>query len=195
MKNFIDFLSESSLSRLYSKYKNFDSGTISASRNEYKKDVNKQRTLQLKTDLIKLGYSVTAVNGVYIENYNTPDAVEVHEKSFIVFDQYNEGHLKEDLERLGKKYEQDSVTYCDVKNSEYILIGTNKTGYPGLGVELKLGKSMFGKDGSAFSSIKGRPFVFESTPFGFFDYDCKRTSYPISTIRMLKYVDDFVLKE
>ena len=193
--SFKQFLNESSLSRLYKKYKDFDSGTISASRSYNTNEENKQLTLQLKTDLIKLGYSVTAINGVYIENYGKPNAVEVKEKSFIVFDQYNEGKLKDDLIKLGKKYEQDSITYSSVKDGEYYLIGTNSTGYPGLGKEVKLGKSMFGKSGEFFSSIKGRPFVFESCEGSFYDFDCTRKSYSKSVNFGLQRDKNFILKE
>lgn len=42
--------------------------------------------MRLKTDLIRKGYSVTAINGKYIENYGKPNATDVNERSFIVFD-------------------------------------------------------------------------------------------------------------
>ena len=48
----------------------------------------------------------------------------------------------------------------------YYLISTNECeeGYPGvgkIGVEVKLGKPIFGKDGEFHSKVNGRPFVFE----------------------------------
>ena len=54
-------LNESSLSRLWRKYKEFDSGTISACRGEYDKAENAKRTAQLKTFLVAKGFSVTAI--------------------------------------------------------------------------------------------------------------------------------------
>ena len=50
---FNKILNESGLSRLYRKYKDYDSGTISACRYGYNKKENKERTYRLKTDLIK----------------------------------------------------------------------------------------------------------------------------------------------
>lgn len=186
-------LNESSLSRLWQKYHEFDSGTISACRGNLTKEENKKRTLQLKTDLMKLGHSVTAVKGVYKENYGQKDEREVHEDSFIVFDQKNTGKLKEDLMKLGAKYDQDSITYTD--KTDYFLIGTNKTGYPGFHKEVKLGKPMFGKNGEFFSSVNGRPFVFESVGQSHYDFDCVPTSYNISTNMCLKKMPDFILSE
>lgn len=193
--DFKSFLSESSLSRLWRKYQESDSGTISACRGNLDKKENSQRTLSLKTDLIKLGYSVTAINGVYIENYGSPDAREVHEKSFIVFDYKNTGNLKSDLVKLGRKYDQDSVTFNSVKDGAYYLIGTNRTGYPGYGKEVKLGKPMFGQNGEFFSSVKGRPFVFEELIKEDYSFDCTMLSYNISTIQCLKKMDGFCLSE
>lgn len=135
------------------------------------------------------------VNGVYKENYGKENEKEVHEKSFIVFDHKNKGTLKEDLIKLGRKYDQDSITFNSVKDGNYYLIGTNCTGYPGISKEVKLGKPMFGKNGEFFSNIKGRPFVFESVISENYCYDCTMTSYNISTIYCLKKIDDFILAE
>lgn len=195
METYIVNINKKSLSRLYSKYKNFDNGIISASRASYSKDENKHRTLELKTALIKLGYSVTTINSTYIENYNSSNAVEVHDKTFIVFDQYGKGNLRENLIKLGKKYEQDSISYCNANNEECVLIGTNKTGYPGLEIEKKLEKSMFENSGEFFSPIEGRPFIFEVTVGGKRDYDCARTSYNLSAILAMIHFDDFVLRD
>ena len=65
----MNVINESSLSRIWQKYKEHDSGTISASRGENTKKQNQTLTLALKTELIKLGYSVTKVKGKFIENY------------------------------------------------------------------------------------------------------------------------------
>lgn len=190
-----EILNESSLSRLYRKYKEFDSGTISASRHYYTYKENHERTLKLKTELLKLGYSVTAIKGVYKENYGKPDQHDVHEESFIVFDYNNSKKLESDLIKLGMKYEQDAITYANASDGKYYLIGTNETGYPGLNIKMLLGKSMFGKDGEFYSKINGRPFVFESINHGVVDFDCTMYSYGMSTVMALKKLPGFVLKD
>lgn len=166
MKTFSEFrkeLNESGLSRLWKKYHECDSGTISAFRGERSKKENMEMSKKLSAALIGAGYSVTSVDGVYIENYNTPDAKKVKEKSFIVFDYKKSGNLKKDLMKLGEKFDQDSITFNSVEDGVYSLIGTSKrdNSYPGYKKEVKLGKPMFGKNGEFFSTVNGRPFVFE----------------------------------
>ena len=163
MKSFSTFISdmnESSLSRLWKKYQDCDSGTITAFRGEYSKKENLARNAVLGA-----GYSVTSIDGVYIENYGSANEKPVKEKSFIVFDHKKTGKLKADLKRLGLRYDQDSITFNSVSDGNYYLIGTSKRedSYPGFGKEIKLGKPMFGKSGEFHSSVKGRPFVFEET--------------------------------
>ena len=173
MKSFSTFISdmnksnltESSLSRLWKKYQDCDSGTITAFRGEYSKKENLARNAELKAALLGAGYSVTSIDGVYIENYGSANEKPVKEKSFIVFDHKKTGKLKADLKRLGLRYDQDSITFNSVSDGNYYLIGTSKRedSYPGFGKEIKLGKPMFGKSGEFHSSVKGRPFVFEET--------------------------------
>lgn len=91
--------------------------------------------------------------------------------------------------RLGEKYDQDSVTFNSVSEGSYYLIGTPKRedSYPGFGKQIKLGKPMFGQNGEFYSSVKGRPFVFqESIKEEFHDYDGILTNYSIWHIKVLK---------
>ena len=167
-------LKESSLSRIWGHVTKHESGTISAFRyasecgngTPYTKSQNMQRNSELKSKLLSMGYGVTRIDGVYIENYKTPAAKKVKEESFIVVDIKDGGGLKKDLIKLGTYFDQDSVTFSK-PSGEYYLISTNKCpdGYPGNGIigkEIKLGKPFFGKDGEFFSSVNGRPFVFEN---------------------------------
>lgn len=184
-----ELITESSLSRLWRKYKESDSGTITAFRGEYSKSDNMKRNAELKAALLGAGYSVTAIDGVYIEQYGTANAKRVKEASFIVFDYKNTGRLKKDLIRLGQKYDQDSVTFNSVSEGNYYLIGTSKRedSYPGFGKQIKLGKPMFGQNGEFYSSVKGRPFVFqESVNEEYHEYDDILTNYNVWHIKVLK---------
>ena len=186
---------ESSLSRIWKHTKEHDSGTISAFRYArdcgegeiFTKKQNKDNNTKLKAQLLSLGYGVTAIAGVYIENYNTPKAIEVKEDSFVVVDLKDKGRLKKDLIKLGGQYEQDSITYSK-PTGDYYLISTNKcpNGYPGegkVGVEIKLGKPLFGKDGEFHSKINGRPFVFKEYITDRIDF---LLNYSIPEIRSIK---------
>ena len=165
---------ESSLSRIYSQSKKHDSGTISAFRSAkncntgevFTKSENKQNSRTLNAKLLKMGYGVTKIDGTYIENYKTSDEKEVKEESYIVVDIKDKGTLKKDLIKLGVLFEQDSITFQE-KDGDYYLISSNtcEKGYPGsgkVGVEVKLGKPIYGKSGEFHSKVNGRPFIFET---------------------------------
>lgn len=165
-------VNESSLSRVWSQVTKFESGTISAFRSakdcnegvKYSKSDNKKRSAVLKAKLLSMKYGVTPIKGVYIYNYGKSDAKQVPEDSYLVVDMHETGNLKRDLMKLGKEFEQDSITYSK-PNGDYYLISTNecKNGYPGegkIGVSVKLGKSLFGKKGEFHSRVNGRPFIF-----------------------------------
>ncbi len=173
-------ITESSLSRLWKKYQDCDSGTISACRGENTPKQNKKRTAKLKAALIGLGYSVTKVNGVYIENYGKPNEKKVREVSFIVFDQHQTGGLELTLRTLGKAYRQDSVTFNSAKDGNYYLIGTSrKPGLsPAFNQRFKLGRPMWGKSGEFHSTVNGSPFVFsESTSTDYHNFDDTLRNY------------------
>jgi len=164
-------LNESSLSRVWNHVTKHDSGTISAFRyakdcgdgEVFSKKENKDRNAVLKAKLLNVGYGVTPVKGIYIENYKSNNEIEVSENSFIVVDLKDTGNLKEALIKFGNEFEQDSITYSKA-NGDYFLIGTNDCpkSYPGFKKEVKLGGPMFGKKGIFYSKVNGRPFVFES---------------------------------
>lgn len=188
------FFKESSLSRVWKHVTEHDSGTISAFRYAsdcgsgklYSKKENKNRNAKLKAQLLSAGYGVTAIDGVYIENYGTSDAIEVREESFIVVDIKDKSSLKKDLMKLGEQYEQDSITFSK-PSGDYILVGTNKcpNGYPGYKKEIRLGKPLFGDSGEFHSKINGRPFVFKEALGSRIDI---LSNYSISEIRSIKHL-------
>lgn len=174
MKTYNSSINESSLSRIWRQAQAHDVGTISGWRNRLNCGDGRAltsaekgtRNVILKSQLLMMGYGVTPIKGVYIENFGTPQAVRVREESFLVVDLKDNGHLKQDLIALGQKFEQDSVTFQSAASNTYYLISSNTCpdAYPGkgkIGVELKLGSAMFGTSGQFFSTVSGRPFVFE----------------------------------
>jgi len=198
MKPIVRNVNESSLSRVWNQVKKHDSGTITAYRYAsecntgivYNKSDNKKRNEILFAKLAKLGYGITKLKGVYIENYKSDNEKQVKEESFLVIDIKDKGNLKKDLIKLGEEFEQDSITYSK-PNGEYYLISTNtcKNGYPGkgkIGVEIKLGESFFGKKGEFFSKVNGRPFVFEFCENIIYDIT---KDYPTHIRSMLAMID------
>ena len=169
MKEFKEYITESSLSRLWKHSQEHDYGTITAFRyapecgegTPYTKKENLQRNKSLLAKLRSKGYGVTSIKGSYIENYGKATAREVGENSFFVADMQDKGRLKKDLLALGEEFDQDSIIFGD-KGKSGALFGTNKCpeGYPGYGKKLVQGGAIFGKEGEFMSRVNGRPFVF-----------------------------------
>jgi hypothetical protein len=186
-------IKESSLSRIWKHATEHESGTITAFRSardcgkgqKYTQTENRTRNAELKAKLQSMGYGLTAVNGYYVENYGSPSAKKVKEESFVVVDLKDKGTLKQDLIKLGTYFEQDSITWSK-PSGEYYLISTNTCpeAYPGkgkIGVTDRLGKPLFGKDGTFHSTINGRPFVFTEVVGNF----TSLTDYPPTEIRSI----------
>lgn len=159
-------LVESSLNRLVKHISEHDCGTISAYRSNYKLRENEKRNLSLKAKLLSAGYGVTAVDGIFVENYNTPQAVEVSEETFFVVDLRDKKFLKGFLEYLGDEFEQDSILWIPkgIDGGSY-LVGTSPTGaYPGKGNEIHMPILRLGRDNNEFlTRVKGRPLYFKES--------------------------------
>jgi len=164
-------LNESSLSRLWQYMEKHDCGTMSAFRSaadcgkgeKYTYRQNMQRNASLLSKIHSSGrYSVTAIKGAYIENYGTPEAVEVSENTFFIADVENKGNLLSVMKRLGEEFEQDSILFIPVGGQFAELHGTNHcpSGYPGYGKIVKFDKREFGREAQFFSKVGNRPFSF-----------------------------------
>ena len=169
MQTFENFLTESSLSRLYDHNQKHDCGIITAFRYArecgtgipYTKTENLKRNSSLLGDLRSKGYGVTAVKGAYIENYGSKDAREVQENSFFVVDIKDSGNLRTMLRTYGTLYEQDSILFLPKGGKSGELIGTNTcpNGYPGFTKSVHLKNPVFGQNGQFMTKVNGRPFI------------------------------------
>lgn len=121
-------------------------------------DVNKLNNRDLKASLLKLGYGVTAVDGTFVENFNTPQAVEVKEDSLLVVNLNDDADFYENIKMLGKKYCQDSVLIIPQGGKGVYLYGTNNSQFPGLDQEVTVGDMVFGRSAEFMTKIGNRPF-------------------------------------
>lgn len=170
---FKDYITETSLSRVWGHMKEHDSGTITSFRDRkdcgngdvYTRGQKKARNKVLLAQLLKERFSVTSVKGKYIENYGSPDAKEVGESVFFVVDINDSGKLKKTLMKFGEEYEQDSILFIPKGGKEGFLIGTNhcENGYPGYGKINKLKNPVFGNSGEFFTRVNGRPFTLKES--------------------------------
>ena len=151
------------LSRIWMKYKNFDSGIISAYSHKNSADENIQKFAELHAALIGARYSVTDIDGYNIENYGTSKKIKL-KKCLIVFDYKSINKLKEHLITLGEIYDQDFVTFNSAKEYKYYIIGTSKNrpeSYPGYRNKKILSEPMFSSTGEFYSSINDLPVSFD----------------------------------
>ena len=111
MKNFKEFLNESSLSRIKSKSDKGGIATMSASRADKSKKENKARAKQLDKDIKGKGLpGATKVTGSYVEKGDDGKEKKVKERSHVVTSgKKGKRAFKKAVKSLGKKYVQDSV--------------------------------------------------------------------------------------
>ena len=167
MKNFKEFLNESSLSRIKSKSDKGGIATMSASRADKSAKENRARAKQLDKDIKGKGLpGATKVTGSYVEkDDDTGKETKVKERSHVVTSgKKSKRKFKKAIKALGKKYGQDAV-----------LTQTKKTGTVSATRKGGLGKSA-GKPVKRFaagtmkpgrsspegdSKIKGKTFTYE----------------------------------
>jgi hypothetical protein len=168
------FLSESSLSRVHQHITEHDSAVISASRNDIFErekctdnaivaepdDTNMLRTRNLKATLLALGYGVTKMRGTYIEDFDSPEAVEVGEDSLFVVNLAAAKNFFADLVELGEKFCQDSVLLIPRGGQDAFLHGTNHSEFPGYDNKVVVGNLKLGEDAEFMTRTQGRPFTF-----------------------------------
>ena len=172
MKRYKDFLTESSLSRIWKHNEEHDAGALTAFRKgpdcgtdkPYSKKENAQRNKSLLAKLKTKGYGVTKLHGSYPEGGKTTKEI-----SYFVVDLSDSGKLEKDLRKLGQEFEQDSILFIPkgaIKgDAKAHLIGTNRcdNNWLGFGKKEVFNKGRMGYDSPIYTSkVNGRPFVFES---------------------------------
>jgi len=176
-------ISESSLSRIQEKISKHDCATITAFRNDptddtycapdYKapslyqqqglsaREINMRNNNLLRAALLDKGFSVTPIDGTYIENFGTDDEIEVKENSFFVA---NTSSLTQEeffgiLIDLGKKFCQDSIMLIPMGGENARLHGTNTSAFPGLDQSVSYKSTTYGKKKEFMSKVGNRPFA------------------------------------
>ena len=121
--------------------------------------INKLNNRDLKATLLKLGYGVTAVDGTFVENFDTPKAVEVKEDSLLVVNLTDDPSFYDQIKNLGKKYCQDSVLIVPQGGKDVKLYGTNSSQFPGLDQEVSIGNFIYGKNAEIMTKVNNRPIT------------------------------------
>ena len=169
MKTFKEFileansLSETSLTRVMSKSQKGGMAIMSAQRGDKSKEENKARSKQLEKDVRGAGLpGPTKVSGRYTENPGTPQETKVGEKSHVITPgKKGKKKFKKVIEKLGKKYNQDSVLIQRKPGGEATLKGTSKTSWPGKGKNVSIGSMKPGRTGEFDTRVKNKTFTVE----------------------------------
>ena len=158
-----EYIDETSLTRVMSKSKKGGMAIMSAQRGDKSKAENKARSRQLERDVRGAGLpGPTKVAGRYTENPGTPQEKKVGEKSHVITPgKKGKRKFKKAIEKLGKKYDQDSVLLQRKKGGEATLKGTSKTSWPGKGKNVKIGSMKPGRTGEFDTKVKNKTFTVE----------------------------------
>ena len=156
-------LNETSLTRVMSKSKKGGMAIMSAQRGDKSKAENKARSRQLERDVRGAGLpGPTKVSGRYTENPGTPQEKKVGEKSHIITPgKKGKRKFKKAIEKLGQKYNQDSVLIQRKAGGSSTLKGTSKTSWPGKGKNVKIGSMKPGRTGEFDTKVKNKTFTVE----------------------------------
>ena len=162
MENWQRFLVESSLSRIICHHMNeYDNAIISAFRSSFKRSQNRERNRELKAQLFDHGHTLTRILGSYIENFETPQAIEVKEESFVVHNRHSDPTFVKEMAELGEDYGQDSILIIPQGGEGAYLLGTNPKGeFPLYGEQIPVGALRVGCEAEFMSKVGGRPFSF-----------------------------------
>ena len=157
-------LSETSLTRVMSKSKKGGMAIMSAQRGDKSKAENKARSRQLERDVRGAGLpGPTKVSGRYTENPGTSQEKKVGEKSHIITPgKKGKRKFKKAIEKLGQKYNQDSVLLQRKAGGSSTLKGTSKTSWPGKGKNVKIGSMKPGRTGEFDTKVKNKTFTVEN---------------------------------
>ena len=158
-----EYIDETSLTRVMSKSKKGGMAIMSAQRGDKSKAENKARSRQLEKDVRGAGLpGPTKVAGRYTENPGTPQEKKVGEKSHVITPgKMGKRKFKKTIEKLGKKYNQDSVLIQRKPGGSSTLKGTSKTSWPGQGKNVKIGSMKPGRTGEFDTKVKNKTFTVE----------------------------------
>jgi hypothetical protein len=156
----MDNLQEQSLSRVW-KHAESDRpiALISAFRNEYPKEENLRRNVDMATKLRKLGIGYFYVDGFWIENRGEDNEVHVAEDSiFAIGPEGSDAEFISHMVKLAAEFGQDGVLVKTVDGANIY----DKNG----DIDFNVGTLRPGKMGEIYTRLrkgnKSRTFIFES---------------------------------
>jgi hypothetical protein len=161
LKTFNEYLTETSLSRVWDTFTNPDivAGIMSASRQERSPRENAAATLELSWKVRAAGYGFVYVDGHWVEMGPTGLAKPVDETSIVIRGGAKDnGRLKGYLRKWMAEYDQEGVIFKPEGETYVILMTEN-------GTETRIGRFHPDRAADMMTKLRGngeRSFVFES---------------------------------
>ncbi len=170
-------------------------GFVPAFRVDFDEDENRDMKMRLKTRLIRLGYSVTLLKGLWYLDFEhrNSESLIVAAEIFLIFKAGEFIELQQQVISFGKEYGLELVGFASSFDAPCTLYGTNAS-YPGRDRELKLSVPLFTQDGELNGDISGIPFEIRNISTGKFGFDCTIDSYTQVILDRLLHEHDYVLK-
>ena len=155
-------IAEGGLSRNWSHMQEHDCALISAERNSYTYKENLARGHELEAVIAHARYGYKTERGSFIENFGTPQAIEVSEKSLFVVNSQDDPGFFDHIEQFSKQFEQDSVLMIPKGGKGAYLLGTHPDNtFPPYGETITVGDFRGGVEDEFMTRTGGRPYVFK----------------------------------
>lgn len=132
----------------------------------YSHKENRERNRELGAALLGLGYGITKVDGVYIENFGTAGARLSNEESILVVNKDDSEGFFNDVFRLSELYNQDCFCYKAKGDDVGYNVGTNASDYPGYGNRVRNGKFTVGVENMFMTRLGNKGFAFTDADGG-----------------------------
>ena len=126
----------------------------------YSRKENRERNRELSATLLRLGYGVTKISGVYVENFGTPNERLADEESYLVVNKDNDVNFFNNIFKLSEYYNQDCFCYKAKNDDVAYNVGTNNADYPGYGNRERNGRFVIGVKNEFMSRLGNKGFAF-----------------------------------
>lgn len=174
LKEWRKFLTESSLARVHKHIMEHDCAAFSGFRDDLynsedcteksiipeEGDTNIARNRQIKAMLLDRSYGITKIDGAWINEFGTPNAKEVKEKSLFCVNLNDDPSFNSVVVELSERYCQDAILLISKGGKDAYLLGTNNHEFPGYGNKVSQGALKMGREAEFMSKVKNRPFTF-----------------------------------
>jgi hypothetical protein len=121
---------------------------------------NRERNRELGAALLGLGYGITKVGGVYVENFGMDNARLSDEETLLVVNKDGRDGFYDNIFRLSEYYDQDCFCYKPKDDNVGYNIGTNSSDYPGYGNRVRNGKFTVGVKNMFMTRLGNKGFAF-----------------------------------